>query len=111
MRNPEIVIYNHPNPEMKSFLTNVEISALRVEHFKRPLNEDTKGNLKKQLGVLGAQIVNEIMLIPEVREITIKPKEILLKKEFTSSWEEIESRVTEILKRALRRKQFKAVKS
>jgi hypothetical protein len=110
MRNPEIVIYNHPNPEMKSFLTTVEISAPRVEHFRKPLSKDPKDSLKKQLGVIGAQIVNEIMLIPGVREMTIKPKEILIKKEISCSWEEIESPVTDILKRALRRKQFKVIK-
>ncbi len=110
MRNSEIVIYKHPNPEMESFLTTVEISALRVERYKKPLDKDSKDVLKKQLGFIGAQIVNEISLIPGVKEITIKPKEILLKKEISCSWEEIESPVIDILKRALRRKQFKVVK-
>jgi hypothetical protein len=50
------------------------------------------------------------MLIPGVKEMTIKPKEILIKKEISCSWEEIESPVTDILKRALRRKQFKVIK-
>jgi hypothetical protein len=110
MRNSEVVIYKHPNREMKSFLTNVEISALRVEHFKKPLDKDTKDGLKKLLGLIGAQIVNEIMLIQGIREMTIKPKEILIKKEISYPWEEIEIPVIDILKRALRRKQFKVVK-
>jgi hypothetical protein len=109
MRNPEIVIYNHPNREMKSFLMPVEISALRVERFKKPLEKDLKDGLKKQLGVIGAQIVNEITSLPGVKEMTIKPKEVLVKKEIASTWEEIESPVIDILKRALRRKQFKVV--
>ncbi len=110
MQNPEIVIYKHPNPEMRSFLTTVEISAPRVERFRKPLNKDLKDDLKKQLGVIGAQIVNEIMLIPGINKMTIKPKEIIIKKEISYSWEEIESPVTDILKRALRRKQFKVVR-
>lgn len=110
MHNPEIVIYKHPNPEMKSFLTTLEISAPRVERFSQPLEKDQIGNLKKQLGVIGAQIVNEIMLIPGVGKMTIKPKEIIIKKEISCSWEEIESPVKEILKRAMRKKQFKMIK-
>jgi hypothetical protein len=39
MRNQNVVIYHHPNPEMKSFLISEEISAQRVEHFKRPLQK------------------------------------------------------------------------
>ncbi|MBW1701339.1 MAG: NifU N-terminal domain-containing protein [Deltaproteobacteria bacterium] len=110
MRSPEIVIYNHPNPEMKSFLTTVEISAPCVEHFRKPLKKDQEDTLKKQLGVIGTQIVNEIMAIPGIKEMTIKPKEILIKKERPSFWEEIEKPVIEILNRALRKKQIKMIK-
>ncbi len=39
MRNQNVVIYHHPNPEMKSFLISEEISAQRIEHFKRPLQK------------------------------------------------------------------------
>lgn len=110
MREQKVVIYNHPNPEMKSFLTTVEISTPRVEHFKKPLDKDSE-NILKQLGIIGAQIVKEIMAIPGVMEIRIKPKEIRMKKERSSSWEEIEERVLEILNRAVRKKQIKVVRS
>lgn len=102
-------IYNHPNPEMKSFLATVEISAPRVEHFKKPLDKDSE-KILNQLGIIGAQIVKEIMAIPGVMEIRIKPKEIRMKKEGSSSWEEIEEKVLEILNRAVRKKQIKVVR-
>ena len=35
----KVEIYNHPNPEIKSFLTTVEFSALRVEIFKKQLDK------------------------------------------------------------------------
>lgn len=110
MGDPEIVIYNHPNPEMKSFLTTVEISAPRLERFKKPFDRDSIDVLKKQLGFIGAQIVKEIMSIPGVKEMSIKPKEVFIRKEISCDWEEIESPVIDILKRGLRRKKFKVVK-
>ena len=110
MSDPEIVIYNHPNPEMKSFLTNEEISAPRLEHFKKPFNENSVDVLKNQLGFIGAQIVKEIMSIQGVKEMRIKPKEVYIRKELSCAWEEIETPVIDILKRGLRRKQYKLVK-
>jgi hypothetical protein len=105
----KVEIYNHPNPEIKSFLTTVELSAPRVEIFKKPFDENRKGSLN-QLPLIGAQVVKNIMDIPGVREIIIRPKEIRLKKEISSSWEGIEKKVIEILTSALRRKQIKVVK-
>jgi Zn-dependent membrane protease YugP len=104
-----IEIYIHPNPEIRSFLTNTEISAYRVEKFKKPPEKNWDHTLK-QLGVIGAQVAKEILAIHGVNEIHIKPKEIRIKKEISSSWEAIEKKVVEILTRALRRKQIKVVK-
>jgi hypothetical protein len=109
MRNPKIVVYNYPNPEIKSFITTFEISSPRVEHFKKPLDKDSEDTLW-QLGIIGAQIVKEIMSIPGVKEIHIKPKEIRMKKEISSSWEDIEKQVITILNRAFRKKQIKVIK-
>lgn len=115
MKKPEntsewkIEIYHHPNPEIRSFLTNIEISAPRVENFKEPLEKDWDRALK-QLGFVGAQVAKEIMAIRDVKEIYVKPKEIRIKKKASSSWEGIEKKVVEIIKRALRRKQFKEIK-
>ena len=106
----KVEIYHHPNPEIRSFLTNIEISAHRVEKFKRPLEKDWENSLK-QLGVIGGQVAKEIMAIQEVEEIYIKPKEMRIKKATSSSWDKIEKKVVEILTWALRRKQIKVIKA
>ena len=108
MDDTGVEIYNHPNPEIKSFLTTVTISAPRVEIFKKPLDADGEDSLNR-LGLIAARIVKDIMAIPGVLEIHLKPKEIRMKKELSSSWEGIEKRVVEILKRALRRKRMRLV--
>lgn len=94
---------------MRSSLLREEISAHRVEHFKKPLSKESE-YLLKTLGSIGAWTVREIMAIHGVMEIRIKPKEILIKKEMSSSWEGIEDRVINVLKRAMRRKQIRLVK-
>ncbi len=109
MSEPKINIYVHPNPEIKSFTTMEPISPPRVENFKKPLNPQSEESLK-QLGVIGSQIVKEVMEIPGVNEIRIKPKEIRIKKEIDASWDDIEFIVCKILKRALQRKMIKIVK-
>jgi len=108
MRVNKVVIYHHPNREIKSFLIPEEIIPPRVEYFKRHLDKDSEETLKS-LGVIGSQIVKEIMDIPGVMEIRIKPKEIRMKKEPSSFWEDIEGKVIEILNRAMRRKQIRIV--
>ena len=109
MSEPKISIYVHPNPEIKSFTTMESISPPRVEYFKNPLNKESKESVR-QLGIIGAQIVKEVMAIPGVNEIRIKPKEIRMRKEEDASWDDIEERVCKILKSALQRKGIKVVK-
>ena len=108
MDEKKVVIYHHPNPEMKSFLMPREVSAPRVELFRKPLDAPSEAALK-HLGVVGAQIVKEIMAIHGVLQVRIKPKEIQVKKEESCSWEDILDRILEILKRAIRRKEMKVV--
>ena len=110
MHDPKVVIYHHPNPEMRSYLTDEEISSLRVEHFKRPFNKESE-DILKSLGHIGAQVVKEIIFIPEVEEVRIKPKEIMVKKGESSSWTGIEEKVMEIIYRAFRRKKITIIKS
>jgi hypothetical protein len=62
-----------------------------VWNILKPLDKDSE-KILKQLGSIGAQIVKETMAIPGVMEIRIKPKEIRLKKEGSSSWEKIEEK-------------------
>jgi hypothetical protein len=109
MGDQEIVVYYHPNPELRSFLTRVEICAPRVEYFKVPLTEESDPTLA-QLGALGAQIVKAIMLIPGVMEIRIKPKEIQVRKGTTVSWESIQNSIIEVLRHSLKRKQLRIVR-
>jgi len=109
MGEQKIVVYHHPNPEIKSFLTEEEISPPRVETFRNPIGKDSETSLER-LGVIGSQIVKEIMQIPGVMEVRIKPKEIRMRKETFSSWKKIEGKVFEILGRALRRKQIRVVR-
>lgn len=109
MKQPRVVIYSHPNSEIKSFLTPTEISAFKVEHFKCPLREDS-GEPLKGLGIIGELVVREIMAIPGVEEIYIKPKEVRMKKSPSISWDEIEKKIIEILDRALRRKEIRVIK-
>ena len=105
----KIEIYHHPNPEIRSFLTQEDISPPLVEYFKKPFHQESENALGR-LGVIGAQIVKEIMVIPGVKEIRIKPKEIRMRKEEWSAWEDIEGRVIEILKRSLRKKKIRVIK-
>ena len=54
--------------------------------------------------------MREIMAIPGVEEIYIKPKEVRMKKSPSISWDEIEKKIIEILDRALRRKEIRVIK-
>lgn len=108
MRDNKIIIYHHPNREIKSFLTPEEIFPPRVEFIRRPLGKDSEETLKS-LGVIGAQVVKEIMAIEGVMEIRVKPNEIRMKKEELFSWEDIEGKILEILIRAVRKKQIRVV--
>src|SRR4030042_4011452 len=96
MGKQEVVIYHHPNPEMKSLLTPLEIFPPRVEHLKKPLTKDSEAALK-QFGPIGVQIVRDIMALPGVIELQIKPKEIRVKKDVTASWEDLQDRIVVIL--------------
>ena len=109
MNSPKIVIYCHPNPEMKSFHVNEEISSHRVEHFQQPLNSDSEDTLSS-LGNIGARVVKEMMAVPGIKKLSIKPKEVLIKKEEAFLWEDIEQKIIEIIQRAIRIKGIKVVK-
>lgn len=110
MGEQKVVIYHHPNPEMKSFLTPLEIFPPRVEHLKNPLKEDSQAILKN-MGLIGGQVVRDIMALHGVLALEVKPKEIRVKKEVSASWEDLQDRIVVILERGLRRKSMKVVKS
>lgn len=109
MAQEEIVIYEHPNREMKSFLTSMEVSPPLVERFRKPLTEASQPILKK-LGLIAGQLVKEIIALPGVVEVEIKPKEIMVKKDSAASWEDLQGRIVTILERSLRRRRIRRVK-
>jgi hypothetical protein len=108
MDDSKVLVYRHPNPEMRSFLVGEEISSFRVEHFKQPLSEDS-GDALKSLGRIGEKLVKEIMLLPQIKELSIKPHELLIKKEASASWEILEEKVLVMIHRALKRKKMRIV--
>ncbi len=106
---PQVVVYHHPNSQIKSFITSIDISAFKVEYFRNPLGKDSREALKG-LGIIGESVVKEIMTIPGVEEIYIKPNEVRLKKIPSFSWEKINEKTIVILNRALRKKEMRIIK-
>jgi len=86
-----------------------DIFPARVAFFKNPFDEIGHEQLQR-LDTITSQIVRDIMALPGVKEMRIKPKEIRMKKEELASWDDIEDHVCQILNRALRKKQIKRVK-
>jgi hypothetical protein len=109
MAGGTISIYHHPNPQIKSFLTQEDLFPPFVELFQNPLDETADEHLKK-MGAFSSQIVRDISLLSGVKEFRVKPKEIRLTKEEHASWDDIEMKVCQILDRALRKKQIKRIK-
>jgi len=103
-----ITIYRHPNPEIRSYLTWVEISPYRVERFTASPGEGFESQLKA-IGTIGGYAVQEILGIPGVREVEIKPRELRVKKETSGSWDLIEPKILHALNAAFRRKAMRLV--
>lgn len=62
------------------------------------------------LGTVASQIVRDIISIPGVREIRIKPNEVRVKKESYAQWEDIQERIVDTLRHALRKRQLRLVR-
>jgi hypothetical protein len=107
-KRPGIMIYRHPNPEIRSYLTSAEISRYRVEIFTVRDGDALEAQLKT-LGAIGAYVVREILTIPGVREVEIKPRELRVKKETSVSWDLIEPKILHALNTAFRRKEIRLV--
>jgi hypothetical protein len=107
-KRPGIMIYRHPNPEIRSYLTSVEISKYRVERFTAPGGDGFEAQLKT-LGTIGAHVAREILAIPGVREVEIKPRELRVKKETSVPWDPIEPKILHALNAAFRRKSMRVV--
>jgi hypothetical protein len=106
---PQVLVYRHPNPEIRSFLTPKAISSYRVEYFKRDFFDQSEASVKS-LGLIGEHAVRELMALPGIEEIHIKPREVWIKKSTATAWDDIEDKIIQILKRALRKKEIVRVK-
>jgi len=107
-KRPGIMIYRHPNPEIRSYLTSAEISRYRVEIFTVRDGDAFEAQLKT-LGAIGAYVVREILTSPGVREVEIKPRELRVKKEASVPWDLIEPKILHALNTAFRRKTMRVV--
>jgi len=105
----DIVIYKHPNPHIKSFFIPGPIWPPRVEIFRAPLQQSSREKMKN-MGNIGAGVVQELLDIPGIIELRTRPREVLLKKDRVTSWEDIVPQALEILRRALRKQQIHLVK-
>lgn len=106
---PQVLVYRHPNLEIRSFLTPKAISSYRVEYFKRDFFEQSETSVKS-LGLIGERAVRELMALPGIEEIHIKPREVWIKKTTSAAWDDIEDHIIQILQRALRKKEIVRVK-
>ena len=104
-----VLVYRHPNLEIRSFLTPKAISSYRVEYFKRDFFEQSEASLES-LGRIGERAVRDLMALPGIEEIHIKPREVWIKKTRSAVWDDIEGKIIEILQRALRKKEIVRVK-
>ncbi len=109
MGNEGIKIYRHPNPEIISVILPEEISTYRVEFFKLPISRESKERMKA-LGKIAGIMTEEIMAIPGIKELHVKPDEIRVKKRPSFEWEDIEDKLARIIKRALLKKRIHLVK-
>ena len=110
MADKEIKIYRYPNPEIISVILPREVSTYRVEFFRPPLGLESEER-RKSLGKIGEKMVAEIMELPGIMELHVKPKELRVKKEPFSAWEDIEDKLIKIIERALIKKEIHLVKS
>lgn len=106
---PQVLVYRHPNLEIRSYLTPKEISSYRVECFNRA-TLDRDADALRSLGSIGEQAVRDLMGLFGVEEIHIKPRELRIKKALAASWDLLEPQIIGILQRAVRRKQIVRVK-
>ncbi|MDD3475172.1 MAG: NifU N-terminal domain-containing protein [Candidatus Dojkabacteria bacterium] len=85
-----------PNPNMRNYHTNFEISKSHIQIFYRPLRESTGGYLI-EVGRKGATIVRRLFKIPGVTEVFVHPYSLGIKKGKCFKWDEIEPKVIEVI--------------
>ena len=109
MDEQDIQIYRHPNPEIRSYLTTDMIARPVFDTFEPPFKENPD-RLSTRLGMIGAQVVREILSVPGIAQLRIKPKELRIKKEAAASWDDMEEAILRIVDRALRKSRMHVLK-
>ncbi len=109
METTDVERYVHPNEEFRSYLTSEDISSPCVEAFERPLENDP-GRLAATLGTIGAQTVRELLDVPGVVKLRIKPKEVRVQKAPDASWDDMEPEILRIMNRAVRKSRLHVLK-
>lgn len=109
MEEQDIQIYLHPNPEIRSYLTPDILTRPVFDTYEPPLEELPDG-LSARLGTIGAQLVREILSVPGVVQLRIKPKELRIKKGPHASWDELEKALLRIVDRAVRKSRIRVLK-
>lgn len=109
MENDTVQVYYHPNPEIRSYLTDHTLTKPRLESFASPLMEDPD-NLITKLGIAGAQMVRDIMSIPGIAQIRVKPKEVRIRKVPHASWDVMEPEIFRIMNRTVRKSKMRVLK-
>lgn len=96
INNMQVKISRCPNENILNIDLTLEISKSVNETFYRPLGKSSERYLQK-IGPIGSQIVRNIMPIPGITEISIKPYELLIGKSNLFCWEKIISRIIYVL--------------
>lgn len=105
-----IRVYRHPNTQIRSYLLDEEIAPHRVERFVTHPQPEARSRIQS-LGPIASRLVTEILAIPGIREIFVKPREIIARKEEAFPWDEVEPRLLRALESAARRKGFRVLTS
>lgn len=108
-REPILRVYHHPNPDFRSFLLEEEIAPPRVERFQVPMDRE-QGLRARGLGPDGERAVLEIMALPGVHEVRIKPLELRVRKASDASWEALTPRISHSVLSLLKRRRIRVVK-
>jgi len=85
-----------PNPNMRIFHTNFEISESHIQVFYRPLRESSEEYLTK-IGRIGATIVRRLFRIPGVTRVFVHPYSLDIEKGECFEWNQIEPKVIEVI--------------
>jgi hypothetical protein len=67
-------------------------------------------DLAVKLGTAGAQMVRDVMSIPGIAQIRVKPKEVRIRKVPHASWDVMEPEIIRIMDRTVRKSKMRILK-